>query len=214
MEQHCRLSVGADDHVFRLCPRRDDRGVRARDNYVHARSQQHLEVAFGIRAKAGDHPISPFRREAGAERRLTRHVNPAHRLDGTAGNGPDKRSVAGCRRNSATRCPAGQGQGDARCCAHGHHHRSLRLGKRNHKLPLGSLHDRLTLRMPASAPESRRSPTEQARSSPPKAFLPASSGPTRNPGPEPDRSGRSAHQTSPWEITTRSPSTRVAGPRR
>src|SRR6266545_3147380 len=120
MQEHGRWSSGANDHVFRLRPRRDDRRVGVWDDDVHARRQQHFEVTLRIGPKGGDYSISLPHCEAGTERRVARHSELANRLHWTTHDGPDKRRFAWRGRSAATCCPAKQRQGKQRRSSHGY----------------------------------------------------------------------------------------------
>ena len=67
-------------------------------------------MALGIGTKRSGHSVALLHREAGAERSVTRKVDPANGLDRTAYDGPDEPCIAGRGRSTATNCPAAQGQ--------------------------------------------------------------------------------------------------------
>jgi hypothetical protein len=118
MEPHGRRSAGTDHHFLRLCPRQHDRSIGTRDDDVHSARQPHFEVTLGIGAERGDHAISLLHGEVRTEGRVTRRVDLADRLNGTAQDGPDQPRVAGRSRSATTRCPAGQSHDEQRCGPH------------------------------------------------------------------------------------------------
>jgi hypothetical protein len=131
MEEHGRWPGGANYHVFRLCPRRDNGGVGVWNDYVRARGQLHVEVTLRIRAKGGNHTISLLHREAGTERRVARYGDLANRLDRTADDGPNQRRVARRGRCTATCCPAEQSQDKKGRDSHGRQFKEPRIGIMN-----------------------------------------------------------------------------------